>query len=119
MKKTTLLARGLIAIVATALVSQASIVRAELISPDRLSVQSQAEQERAKVQSFVDRANVEERLQAMGVSGVLAKDRVAALTEEEVHALAQRIDGMPAGGALSTNDLIIILLIAVLVAIIL
>jgi hypothetical protein len=119
MKKTTLLARGLIAIVATALVSQASIVRAELISPDRLSVQSQAEQERAKVQSFVDRANVKERLQAMGVSGVLAKDRVAALTEEEVHALAQRIDGMPAGGALSTNDLIIILLIAVLVAIIL
>ena len=116
MKKTTLLARGLVALVATAMVTQASIVRAELISADRVAVPSQAEQDRAKVQSFVDRANVKERLQAMGVSGLLAKDRVAALTEEEVHALAQRIDAMPAGGALSNNDLIIVLLIALLVA---
>src|SRR6185369_5309969 len=105
MKKTALLARGLIAVVATAMATQVSIVRAELISADRLSVQSQAEQDRAKVQSFVDRANVKERLQAMGVSGLIAKDRVAALTEEEVQALAQRIDTMPAGGALSNNDL--------------
>ena len=116
MKKTTLLARSLIAISAAAMIAQTSVVRAEMISADRLSEQSQAEQDRAKVQSFVDRANVKERLQAMGVSGLLAKDRVAALTEEEVHALAQRIDGMPAGGALSNNDLILILLIAILVA---
>ena len=118
MKKTILLARGLIAIFATAVIAQTSVVRAEMISADRLSEQSQAEQDRAKVQSFVDRANVKERLQAMGVSGLVAKDRVAALTEEEVHALAQRIDGMPAGGALSNNDLILILLIAILVALV-
>jgi hypothetical protein len=99
------------------MIAQASVVHAEMIGPEAVSGQSQAEQDRAKVQSFVDRANVKERLQAMGVSGLLAKDRVAALTEEEVHALAQRIDGMPAGGALSNNDLIIILLIALLVAI--
>jgi len=116
MKKTTLLARGLIAIFASAMIAQTSIVRAEMITADRLSEPSQAEQDRAKVQSFVDRANVKERLQAMGVSGLVAKDRVAALTEEEVHALAQRIDAMPAGGALSNNDLILILLIAILVA---
>ncbi|HXD40988.1 MAG TPA: PA2779 family protein [Ramlibacter sp.] len=119
MKKTTLLGRGLIAIFATAMIAQTSIVRAEMISADRLAQPSQAEQDRAKVQSFVDRANVKERLQAMGVSGLVAKDRVAALTEEEVHALAQRIDAMPAGGALSNNDLIIILLIAILVALVL
>jgi hypothetical protein len=117
MKQHTLLARGLVAFFATAMIAQASVVHAEMIGPEAVSVQSQAEQDRAKVQSFVDRANVKERLQAMGVSGLLAKDRVAALTEEEVHALAQRIDGMPAGGALSNNDLIIILLIALLVAI--
>jgi len=118
MKKLTLL-RGVIAIFASAMLAQTSIVRAEMISADRLSVQSQAEQDRAKVQSFVDRANVKERLQAMGVSGLLAKDRVAALTEEEVHALAQRIDAMPAGGALSNSDLILVLLIAILVALLL
>ena len=58
-----------------------------------------------------------QRLQALGVEGVVAKDRVAAMSEEEVHALAQRIDSMPAGGALSTTDMMLILLVAILVAV--
>jgi hypothetical protein len=32
-----------------------------------------------------------------------------------VHALAQRMDAMPAGGSLSQNDIILILLVAILV----
>jgi hypothetical protein len=118
MKQSAPLTRGLIAMVATAMVAQASIAHAEMIGAEAVTVQSQAEQDRAKVQSFVERATVKERLQAMGVSGLVAGDRVASMTEEEVHALAQRIDAMPAGGALSNNDLIIILLIAVLVALV-
>ena len=119
MKQGTTLTRGLIALVATAMIAQTSVVHSEMIGAEAaISVQTQAEQDRAKVQAFVDRANVKERLQAMGVSGLAAKDRVAAMTEAEVHALAQRIDGMPAGGALSNNDLIIILLIAILVVLI-
>jgi hypothetical protein len=117
MKQEAKLTRGLIAILATAMIAQGSV--AGMIGPESVPVQSQAEQDRAKVQAFVERANVKERLQAMGVSGVFAKDRVAALSEEEVHALAQRIDGMPAGGDLSNADLILILLIAILVAIVL
>ena len=110
--------RGLIALVATAMIAQASIVRAEMIGAEAaISARSQAEQDRAKVQGFVDRATVKERLQAMGVSGLNASDRVAGMTEAEVHALAQRIDAMPAGGALSANDLLIVLLIALLVAV--
>jgi hypothetical protein len=53
----------------------------------------------------------------MGVEGLLAKDRVAALSEQEVHALAERIDAMPAGGTLSQMDMVVILLIAILVAV--
>jgi hypothetical protein len=53
----------------------------------------------------------------MGVSGLNASDRVASMTEAEVHALAQRIDAMPAGGALTGNDLLLVLLIALVVAI--
>jgi hypothetical protein len=117
MKQSALFARSLIAISATALIAQSSIVHAEMIGADAaLSAQSQAEQDRAKVQDFIARANVKERLQAMGVSGLVASDRVASLTEQEAHALAQRIDSMPAGGALSNTDLILVLLIALLVA---
>ncbi len=115
------LTRGLIATVAAAMIAQAPVVHAEMIGPEAAlqsqSTPNQAELDRAKVQSFLDRANVQQRLQALGVSGVLAKDRVAALSEEEVHALAQRIDSLPAGGALSTTEWILIVLIAILVAI--
>jgi hypothetical protein len=119
MMKNNACLRCLIAMLAIAMSAQAPVVLAEIVDSDAMSMQNQAEQDRAKVQSFIDRANVKERLQAMGVSGVVAKDRVASLSEQEVHALAQRIDSMPAGGNLSSTDIIIILLIAILVAIVL
>jgi hypothetical protein len=79
----------------------------------------QADHDRARVREFVTRANVKEKLEALGVSGFWAQSRVDSLTEEEVHALAERIDAMPAGGNLSQMDLVIVLLIAILVAILL
>lgn len=79
----------------------------------------EAAQDRAKVREFVSRANVKEKLQALGVSGLWAQSRVDSLTEAEVHALAERIDAMPAGGNLSQMDMVIVLLIAILVAILL
>ena len=122
MKPSDSFKRGLVAAVAAAMVAQAPMVHAGMIGADAAvqgaATPSQAELDRAKVQSFVERANVKERLQAMGVEGLIAKDRVAALNEAEVHALAQRIDSMPAGGALSTTDLILIALIVLLVAIV-
>lgn len=122
MRPSDLLTRGLIAAAAAAMIAQAPLVQAEMIGPEAAlqgqSPVSPAEQDRAKVQGFLDRANVQQRLQAMGVSGVFAKDRIAALSEEEVHALAQRIDTLPAGGALSTTDLLLIALIVLLVAIV-
>jgi hypothetical protein len=51
----------------------------------------------------------------------MAKNRVAVLSDSEVHALAQKIDSMPAGGDLrnvSNSDLIIILLLLILIAIV-
>jgi hypothetical protein len=66
-------------------------------------------------QAFVDRATVMERLQAMGISESAARERVAALTDAEAHAMAQKMDAMPAGGALSQTDWILILLVAILI----
>lgn len=121
MRSSDPLTRGLIATVATAMILQAPMLHAEMIGPEAAvqsqSGQTQAELDRAKVQTFVERANVQEKLRVMGVSGLVAKDRVAAMSEQEVHAMAERIDAMPAGGALSTGDMIVILLIALLVAI--
>lgn len=109
--------RSLLAILVAALSMPVPPVRAEIVTPDRVATQGQADADRAKVQSFLDQANVRDKLQAMGVGGLAAKDRVAAMSEEEVHALAQRIDTMPAGGALGTTDMILILLLVILVAV--
>ncbi|MFL6692683.1 MAG: PA2779 family protein [Ramlibacter sp.] len=113
--------RAVVATMLFALLATATAVsRAELMDAERTTQpQSQSELERAKVRDFLDRANVRERLQAMGVDGLAARDRVAAMTEEEVHALAQRIDMLPAGGALSQTDWMLILLVAILVVLIL
>lgn len=57
----------------------------------------------------------------MGVDGIAAENRVDALNDEEVHALAQRIDSLPAGGNIAgfTNEqIIIVLLLVILVAVI-
>ena len=121
------LSRGMLAVVVSvSLCLQAPFAQAGIVSTDEVAAQAQnqnqAAAERIKVQAFIDRAGVKDRLQAMGVDGVMAKDRVAALSDSEVHALAQKIDAMPAGGDLrnlNNSDLTILLLVAILIVIIL
>jgi len=113
MTRQTAFSHSIITAVTAAMLVLSPIARAELVETQELATQNQTEQDRAKVQSFVERASVKEKLETMGVAGLLAKDRVAALSEQEVHALAQRIDAMPAGGTLSQMDMVVILLIAI------
>ena len=120
MKKALLpLRRGLTIVVAAAFLAQTSIARAEIVDTDALGVAtSQVESERAKVRSFLERADVKDRLRAMGVSGLAAGNRVDSLTEAEVHALAERIDAMPAGGAITQQEWILIILAVILLILI-
>lgn len=106
-----------VAVISAVLCLQTSSANAELVGTDQLVQQSQTDQDRAKVQAFLDRADVRQKLSTLGVSGLTAQDRVAAMSDAEAHMLAQRIDALPAGGNLSNSDLIIILLVAILVAI--
>lgn len=92
---------------------------AEIVGTDEISAPSPVDAERAKVEAFLEQATVVEKLKTMGVDGLSAKDRVAAMSQEEVHVLAQRIDALPAGGNFSNSDIVIILLVAILVAILL
>jgi hypothetical protein len=67
---------------------------AAIVSTDQVA--SGAERER--VRGFLDRAEVRERLQSMGVDADAARARVDALTDQEAADLAARIDQLPAGG---------------------
>ena len=101
---------------------QAPLAQAELIGPEAvMAMQAPAQEQldRVKVQQFLDSAALKDRLRAMGVDGINASQRVDAMTEQEVHALAQRIDSLPAGGAFSDRDIILVLLIALLIVVVL
>jgi hypothetical protein len=67
--------------------------------------------ERDRVKSFLDRAEVRERMLALGVSPQAARDRIDALSDEEVAALAGHLEQLPAGG----SDVLIVALIVFLV----
>ena len=54
--------------------------------------------ERERLADLMDRADVRERLQALGVDAADARARVAALSDEEAAQLAARMDELPAGG---------------------
>lgn len=105
-------------VLAAALCLQTSAVMAGMVAADELAVQNQASTEKSRLQTFMDRADVKERLQALGVGDSFAKDRVAAMTDQEVHAMAQRFDSLPAGGRLGDRDLTLILLIVLLILLI-
>ena len=51
------------------------------------------------VKDFLDRAEVRERLQALGLSPQAARERVDALSDEEAASLAGRLEQLPAGAA--------------------
>ena len=56
--------------------------------------------QRAKMERVLERADVQARLEAYGVSAADIKARVAALNDDEAAALAAQIDSLPAGGDL-------------------
>ncbi|WP_332813157.1 PA2779 family protein [Ramlibacter sp.] len=119
-KPSTPLIRRSCQCLAAVIALQAPLAQAELIGPEAVMAAQPPTQEqldRAKVQQFLDSAALKDRLRAMGVGGLDASHRVDAMTQQEVHALAQRIDSLPAGGAFSDRDIILVLLIALLIVV--
>jgi len=70
---------------------------AGLIGADQ-AAGSSAPTERAMLLSTLDRSDVAAQLQAAGVDPLAARERVRAMSDQEVHALAQDMQAAPAGG---------------------
>lgn len=70
--------------------------------------------DRSTVLQFLDRAEVAAQLQSMGVDAATVKDRIAAMTDQEVQSLAGKIQSMPAG-ADSTGLVVLLIVVGVVV----
>ena len=75
--------------------------------------------DRAAVKSMLARPEVAREMEKMGIPPEKAAARVDAMTDEEVRQLAGRLNALPAGGALSTQDWLLIIIVILLVIIIL
>jgi hypothetical protein len=73
--------------------------------------------ERARVNALIERPEVAQQLEKMGIPAEQAKARVAAMSEAEVASIAGKLDSAIAAGAMSNTDLIIILLIVLVIVI--
>ncbi|SRR5258708_6262184 len=98
-------------LVALTIWSPFQIAQAGMIGTEQVVQTVQAD--RGAVLGFVSRSDVAGRLQAFGLDPATAKDRVAAMTDDEVRYLAGRIHAMPAG-ADAAGILLLIVVIAVI-----
>jgi len=84
------------------------IATAGMIGTDQV-VASTPQLDRTAVLNFVSRSDVAGQLHSLGIDPSTAKDRVAAMSDQEVQALAGQINAMPAGGMNDTWELVLII----------
>ena len=72
-------------------------LQAGMIGTDQIVSNAQDQANRDKVLNFVTRGDVVKQLETLGLSTSNAKERVAAMTQDEVSRVAGKIDSLPAG----------------------
>lgn len=87
------------------------IATAGMIGSDQVAASS-PQVDRTTVLNFLSRGDVASKLQTLGLDPSTAKDRVGAMTDQEVQSLADRINAMPAGASDAGVILLIILVAA-------
>jgi hypothetical protein len=74
-------------------------------------VANQAQSDRSTVLNFLERQDVAGQLQSLGTDAASAKDRVNAMTDQEVSTLARNIQAMPAGADSHSWRVLLVLVI--------
>lgn len=89
---------GVTLVSVTLLGAQLTPAYAAMVDSPTVLQQAQQKMDRAELAALLDRQDVQDQLVAMGVDAAAARERVAAMTDEEVRKLNQGIQEMPAGG---------------------
>jgi len=91
-------------------------VRAGLVGTEDVAAATKAAEARERLQILAKRPEVAKDLQALGIAPQEAVERVAAMTDAEVLSISGKLGALPAGGALTSTELLIVILVLVLVA---
>jgi hypothetical protein len=102
------------ALIVSLLAFSFTTARAGLIGADQAAAAGAAQSDRVAVMSVLNRAETASQLQAQGIDPQMARERVAAMTDQEVHAIAQDMQTAPAG-AITSGGWLAIVVVAALV----
>ena len=83
---------------------------AGIVATDEVRTSAQRE----RVTGFLERSEVRDRMQSLGVDPDAARSRVAALSDDEVASLADAIDRLPAGGSDVLTAAVVVFLILII-----
>jgi hypothetical protein len=72
--------------------------QAALVGMSQIIDQGSHDVDRDRLRAFLDRAEVRDQLEALGVDSDIARARIDSLTNEEVSNIVDRLDQLPAGG---------------------
>ena len=72
--------------------------QAGLVGTSQILDQDNQAVDRDRLRAFLDRAEVRDQLEALGVDSDIARARIDSLTNEEVADIVNRLDQLPAGG---------------------
>ena len=90
-----------------------SSVFAAMVGTETLLVNQDTSDARDQVRSFLDRQDVQSELTARGIDPAEAKARVDSLSDAEVMQIADKIDGLPAGGDFWGTFLFVVIIVFV------
>lgn len=99
------------ALVVSLLALSFQTANAGMIGADQAAAAGAAQTDRGTVLSYLNRAETAAQLQAQGIDPAMARERVAAMTDQEVRTLAQDMQTAPAG-AMSGGWIAVILIAA-------
>jgi hypothetical protein len=88
------------------------VAQAGMIGTDAVVV-TVSQADRAALVNLLTRSDVASQLASLGIDAATAKDRVAALTDQEVQSLTGRINSLPAGADAAGLLLLVLIVLAV------
>src|SRR5262249_50467094 len=89
--------------------------QAAMVGTDQVVASAQDQLNRDKVLNFMSRGDVVKQFESLGLSASAAKDRVSAMTQDEVNRIAGKIDSLPAGASDSAAWIAAIIIIGVII----
>jgi hypothetical protein len=107
--------KSMVVITVLLMLSMQTPVFAGIVTTAKLIDAQQSEQNRAHLNELLARQDVQQALTSQGVDVAAARERVASMTDAEIQTLAARMNQLPAGGRLSTVELLLVIIIIILI----